>query len=195
VSAEPFLDRVLPHLEMLGLDKFNHTAWRYENRPTTEGVGVLPVPAVDVEQMVSHILDAENYPANVKYVESTEIIERRAADDVTYIQRMSLPVIGKIQVQIHLRDYGMRDGYRVVAWDQDDAGTEALDKKLGARTAYNLGAWLLKADAVAYALSSAPLKSDVGTLKYMAMTKGSDAMASDVLKQNIEGMIAWTQRT
>lgn len=194
MSAVPFLDRVMPHLAKLGRDKFNHTSWRFENRPTTEGVGVLPAQ-VDIPGMVSHILDVEHYPGNVKYVEDVEIVERRSDTDVTYVQRMSLPVIGKIQVQINLADYGERDGYRVVAWDQDDAGTEALGKKQGARTSYNLGAWLLQDDAVAYALSSAPLKSDVGTLKFMAMTKGADAMASEVLKQNIEGMIAWTARS
>ena len=48
MSAEQFLDRVIPHLAKLGRDKFNHTAWRYQNRPTSEGVGVLPVPAVFV---------------------------------------------------------------------------------------------------------------------------------------------------
>jgi hypothetical protein len=47
---------------------------------------------------------------------------------------------------------------------------------------------------VGYALSTAPLKSDVGTLKYMAMTKGADATASEVLKLNIEGMINWAHR-
>jgi hypothetical protein len=31
----------------------------------------------------------------------------------------------------------------------------------------------------------------MNTLKYMAMTKGADATASEVLRQNIEGMLAW----
>ena len=144
--------------------------------------------------MVAHILDVEAYPDNVKYVEGVDLVERRSDSDVTYVQHMNLPLIGRIQVQIHLSDYGMRDGFRVVAWDQDDEATEALDKKQGARTAYNLGAWLLADDAVGYALSSAPRKSDVGTLKYMAMTKGADATAGEVLKQNIQGMIAWAHR-
>ena len=72
--------------------------------------------------------------------------------------------------------------------------------RVGAIAAYwsyhvmGLGAWLLADDAVGYALSSAPRKSDVGTLKYMAMTKGADATAGEVLKQNIQGMIAWAHR-
>jgi hypothetical protein len=194
VSADAFLDRVIPHLADLDTGRFNHVSWRFENRPTSEGVGLMPHPGTDIEAMVEHICDVEGYPDNVHYVEAAEVVERRDDTDVTYVQRMNLPVIGRVQVQIHLADYGVRDGWRVVAWDQDDEGTDGLDKKQGARTAYNLGAWLLAEDAVAYALSSAPRKSDMNALKYMAMTKGADAMAGEVMKQNIEGMVRWAQR-
>ena len=193
-AAEEFLDRVLAHEGELTMDKFNYTSWKFEKRPTSEGFGILPGQDVDVEAMAAHVLDVENYPGNVKYVDSTEIVERRSPTDVTYIQRMNLPVLGKIQVQIHLADYGIREGWHIIAWDQDDDGTAELNKKQGARTAYNLGAWLLAEDTVGYALSSAPLKSDMNALKYMAMTKGADATASEVLRQNIEGMLAWTNR-
>ncbi|MFN8129332.1 MAG: hypothetical protein U0R28_11080 [Candidatus Nanopelagicales bacterium] len=191
MSADAFLDRVLPHLAELHTDRFNHASWRFEKRPTSEGVGLKPYAGVDIDAMVEHICDAENYPHNVQYVESTEVVERRSDTDVTYVQRMNLPVIGRVQVQINLADYGERDGWRIVAWDQDDDGTDDLDKKNGARTQYNLGAWLLREDGVAYALSSAPRKSDMNALKYMAMTKGADAMAGEVIRQNIEGMLRW----
>ena len=194
MSAEEFLDRVMPHLEKLKRDKFNHTSWRYESRPTSEGVGLRPA-TVDIPAMATCILDVEHYPENVKYVESTEIIDRQSDTDVTYIQRMSLPVLGKMQVQIKLTEVDSRDGWRIIAWNQDDDGTAELNKKDGARTAYNLGAWLLQDDAVAYALSSAPVKKDVGTLKFMAMTKGADAMASEALRQNIDGMLQWADRS
>jgi hypothetical protein len=194
VSAEAFLDRVIPHVAGLARDKFRHTSWRFENRPTSEGVGILPNLDIDVATFAAHVLDVENYPANVKYVESVEMKDKRSDSDFTYVQRMNLPVIGRIQVQINLADYGERDGYHVVAWDQDDEGTAALDKKRGARTSYNLGAWLIQPDAVAYALSSAPVKSDVGTLKFLAMTKGADVTAGEVLRQNIEAMVAWSLR-
>lgn len=182
---------MIPQADELSRERYNHVSWRYEDRPTSEGVGLLPHYDTDIESMVAHILAVEDYPDNVKYVEAIEIVDRVSDSEVTYVQRMNLPLIGRIQVQIHLADYGDMEGYRVVAWHQDDEGTAALDKKQGARTAYNLGAWLLQDDAVAYALSSAPLKSDLGTLKYMAMTKGADAGASEVLRQNIEGMIKW----
>ena len=191
MSADAFLDRVLPHLAELHTDRFNHASWRFEKRPTSEGVGLKPYASVDIDAMVEHICDAENYPHNVQYVESTEVVERRSDTDVTYVQRMNLPVIGRVQVQINLADYVVRDCWRIVAWDQDDDGTDDLDKKNGARTQYNLGAWLLREDGVAYALSSAPRKSDMNALKYMAMTKGADAMAGEVIRQNIEGMLRW----
>lgn len=194
VTADAFLDRVFPHLDDLSREKFSHVSWRFENRPTSEAVGLMPHEGVDVEAMVAHICAAEDYPDNVRYVEDVEIVERRSDTDVTYVQRMNLPVLGRVQVQIHLCDYGLRDGWRVVAWDQDDEGTAALNKKQGARMAYNLGAWLLAEDAVGYALSSAPLKSDMNSLKYMAMTKGADATAGEVMKQNIEGMLRWASR-
>ena len=194
MSADEFLDRVVAHLGRLKPDRFSHVSWRFENRPTAEAVGMLPRPDTDVEAMVAHILDVAGYTDNVRYVEDIEIIEQRSDSDVTYVQHMNLPLIGRIQVQIHLADYGDWEGYRVIAWDQDEAGTMGLDPKRGFRTAYNLGAWLLQPDAVAYALSSSPLKSDVGTLKYLALTKGGDVTAGDVMRQNIDAMIAWAER-
>lgn len=151
----------------------------------------MPHEDTDIEAMVQCILDVQAYPENIRYVEAIEIVHEESERDVTYVQRMNLPLIGRIQVQINLADHGEMGNYRVVAWEQDDEGTAALNKKQGARTAYNLGAWLIRDDAVLYALSSAPLKSDLGTLKYLAMTKGADAGAGEVLRQNIDGMINW----
>lgn len=191
MSAEEFLDRVFPHIDDLADDRFNAVTWRYQKRPTSEGVGLMPHEDTDIDAMVECILDVEGYPANVRYVDDVEVVDRESDGEVTYIQRMNLPLIGRIQVQIQLADYGEMDGLRVVAWQQDDEATAALNKKQGARTAYNLGAWLMRDDAVLYALSSAPVKSDLGTLKYLAMTKGADAGAGEVIRQNIDGMLKW----
>ena len=73
--------------------------------------------------------------------------------------------------------------------------TRRLDPKRGARSAYNVGCWLVKPGVVGYALSSAPAKEDVGMLKYAAMTKGADASAPQVVKANIEGMARWASRS
>jgi hypothetical protein len=108
---------------------------------------------------------------------------------------MKLPAIGGIQVALHLEDLGERDGYRVVAWNQDNEQTEALNPKQGgARTAYNLGAWLIKPTELAYALSAAPIKKDVGSIKYTLMIKGSEATATTALSSNIDALIAWSHR-
>lgn len=194
-AAEDFLDRVFEKVPGLGRDKFGYASWRYSGRPTQEGVGLLPGTDVDVDAMVARVLDVEHYPGNIRYVDSTEMLQQRSDSDFTYVQRLDLPMLGGMQMAIHLSDFGERDGYRVVAWSQDDDATDKLDKKRGgARTEYNLGAWLIKADEVAYALSSSPRKKDVGSLKFAIMTKGADVTAGEVLKSNIEGMIAWSKK-
>lgn len=193
-TIDDFLSRVMEHLPELKRDKFNSVSWRYEGRPTGEAIGLKPGIDVDPEAVVARILDVEHYPGNVQYVDKT-IVEKQTKKSVTYTQKMKLPAIGGVQVVLTMKDLGTLDGYRVVAWKQEDAATEALDKKDGgARTEYNLGAWLVKDDEVAYALSAAPLKKDLGSIKYALMTKGSDATTGPVLSSNIDSMVAWSQR-
>mgnify|MGYP006377318873 FL=1 len=193
-ALEDFLARVNEHLPGLSRDKFSNDSWRYQDRPTSEGLGLKPGVSVDPEKVVACILDVEAYKENVKYVEEVTVTER-GDNSVIYTQKVKLPVLGGLQFSIKLEDLGEIDGYRVVGWNQDDARTEALDKKHGgARTEYNLGAWLVKPDEVAYALSAVPLKKDVGSLKYAVMTKGADATASSVLSDNIDAMIEWANR-
>ena len=193
-SAEAFLARVKEHLGSLSGDGFAYESWNFDKRPTNEGVGMVPNVSVDVQKLVDTVLDVERYPADVKYVDSVEVLNKTSDTDFTYVQHVSLPVLGKIQMALHIADYGDQDGFRVVAWSQDDEATMALNKKDGYRTEYNLGAWLIKEDVVYYALSSCPLKSDVGRLKFAVMAKGSDATGSTVVKDNINGMIALSQR-
>ena len=195
MSAEEFLDRVFEHLSDLSHDgHFNYKSWTFAKRPTSEGVGRLS-DAVDVDAMVARILDVDAYPRNIRYVKATQVTERRSDSDFTYVQQLDLPMLGGLQTALVLSDVGDRAGYRTVWWHQDDDATQALNPKTGgARTQYNLGAWLLKPDEVIYALSSAPVKSDVGSLKYAVMTKGAEVTASEVLKANIEGMVAWSKQ-
>lgn len=193
-TIDDFLARVMERLPDMSRDKFTSQSWRYEGRPTGEGLGLRPGVDVDPEAVISRILDVAAYPGNVKYVDAT-IVAKQTKKTVTYTQKMKLPGIGGVQVVLNMKDLGTRDGYRVVAWQQDDAATEALDKSDGgARTEYNLGAWLVSDTEVAYALSAAPLKKDVGSLKYALMTKGADATTGTVLAANIDSMIAWSQR-
>lgn len=103
--------------------------------------------------------------------------------------------VSSVQVALHLEDIGQHEGFRVVGWNQDDTRTEALDPKDGGiRTEYSVGAWLMRPDEVGYALSSAPRKRDVGTIKYALMTKGADATAGTAISSNIDAMVAWSKR-
>ena len=195
MSAAAFLDRVFSNLPRVG-GKFDFNAWRHAGRPTSEGVGVLPGVTVDVDKMAARIMDVGNYRGNIDYVEESRVISgaHSGPKSVHFYQRIKVPVLAEIQMELVLTDFGDRDGWRVIGWHQLDAETERLSTRKGARSEYNVGAWLLRSNAVGYALSSAPRKSDVGRLKFAALTKGADASAAKVVKANIEGMIRWSKR-
>ncbi|MFT5686318.1 MAG: hypothetical protein ACI8RZ_007274 [Myxococcota bacterium] len=195
MSAAAFLDRVFSNLPRSG-SKFSFNAWRHAGRPTSEGVGVLPV-SVDLDKMVARIMNVGSYRGNIDYVEESRVVSDPAhvpPASVHFYQRIKVPVLAEIQMELVLTDHGIRDGWRVLAWHQLAAETERLNTRKGARSEYNVGAWLLKSGSVGYALSSAPRKSDVGRLKFAALTKGADASAAKVVKANIEGMIRWSNR-
>lgn len=197
MSAQAFIDRVLPVVPRLSSSRFSFEAWQHAGRPTREGVGVLPGLSVDVDQMVACITNVGAYTGNVDYVEESRVVdgpEHQPPGAVRFYQRIKLPVLGSIHMELVLRDFGERDGWRVLGWEQLDSATDALSTRHGARTDYNLGAWLLRSDAVGYALASAPRKNDVGRLKFAAMTRGADASAAGVVKANIEGMVRWAGR-
>lgn len=197
MRASDFLDRVFPHVSSLSGDRFAFAAWRHAGRPTNEGVGLLRGVSVDVEALVGRILDIGSYAGNIDYVEESRAVsgpEHRPPEAVRFYQRIKVPVLGALQMELVLTDFGERDGYRVLAWHQQEDATRALNPRRGARTDYNLGAWLLRPDAVGYALSSAPRRDDVGRLKFAALTKGADAGAAKMVQANIEGMIRWSQR-
>ncbi len=190
-----FLDRVFRNLPRVG-SKFDFAAWKHSGRPTSEGVGVLPQAGVDVDAVAGRVMDVDHYTGNIDYV-----VECRAVPDpaneppkvVRFYQRIKVPVLAELHHELVLTDHGARDGWRVLAWHMHSA-TDGLNSKRGARSAYNVGAWLIRPDAVAYALSSCPRKEDVGRLKYAALTKGADAGAAKVVKANIEGMVRWSRR-
>ena len=194
MSSSAFVDRVFANLPT-PRGKFTFNAWKQAGRVTKEGVGVLPTSGVDVDAMAARILDVDHYRGNVDHVEECRVVADPANTDTKkhFYQRIKVPVLGSIHHELTLEDLGERDGWRVIAWDQHPA-TDALSSKVGARSEYNVGAWLLKPDAVGYALSSAPRKDDVGRLKFAALTKGADAGAAQVVEKNIEGMIRWSKR-
>lgn len=193
MNSNPFLDRVFARLRPPS-GSFTFESWR-SGRPTAEGLGVLPVP-IDVEAMVRRIMDVDHYRGNIDHVLDSRTVPDPACSppaSVHFYQRLKIPLVAEVQFQNILRDLGDRDGWRVLAWELQVAATDRLNKRDGARFDYNDGAWLLRPDAVGYALSSAPRKADVGRIKFAVMTKGADAAAPQVLKANIQGMVRWSQ--
>ncbi len=193
MSAQAFIDRVFKNLPAVGR-KFSFNAWRHAGRPTSEGVGINPMAGVNIEKMAERIMDTGHYPGNIDYVVETRVVSDHRPERIHFYQRIKVPVLAEIQMELMLVDHGERDGWRVLAWYQLDDATLKLNPRRGARSEYNVGAWLLKPEAVGYALSSAPRKEDVGRLKFAALTKGADASAAQVVKANIEGMVRWSRR-
>ncbi len=197
MSAAEFLDRLFRRVPASPGAKFSFASWNHAGRPTSEGFGMLPSPGIDVDRMVARIMDTGSYVGNIDYVVESRVIADPAyvpPAAVRFYQRIKVPVLAEIHMELVLTDFGERAGYRVLGWHQLDGPTAALSAKKGARSEYNVGAWLLRPDAVGYALSSAPRKEDVGRLKFAALTRGADAGAAQVVKANIEGMIRWAKR-
>jgi len=197
VSASDFLDRVFQHVPRSTPTRYDFKSWRHAGRPTSEGFGLLPVSGVDVDAYAARVMDVGRYVGNIDYVVEGRVLadpRHEPPRSVHFYQRIKVPVLAEIQMELVLTDHGERGGYRVLAWHQLDAETERLNKKRGARSAYNVGAWLVRSDLVGYALSSAPRKEDVGRLRFAALTKGADASASQVVKATIEGMVRWSRR-
>ncbi len=195
MSHDPFVDRVFANLPPVG-SRFGFRSWRHAGRSTNEGVGVLPQAGVNPDAVARCVMDVDHYKGNIDYVDECRTIPDSQFDPpktVRFYQRIKVPVLGSVHHELVLSDLGMRDGWRVCAWHMHP-GTEALDKKRGARSEYSVGAWLARPDAVAYALSSAPRKGDVGRLKFAALTKGADAGASKVVETNIAAMLRWSRR-
>ncbi|MFT7624697.1 MAG: hypothetical protein ACI9WU_003886 [Myxococcota bacterium] len=195
MQSSEFLDRVFARLATPG-NRFRFESWSVPGRPTAEGLGVLPV-AVDVDAMVARILDVDHYCGNIDHVaESRSLPDPQLSlpEGVRFYQRLKIPMVAELQFVNAMRDYGERDGWRVIGWSLLKEPTEALNTRQGARFDYNDGAWLLRPDGIGYALASAPRKKDVGRIKFAVMTKGADATAPLLLENNIKGMLRWSAR-
>lgn len=194
MSTDAFLDRIFSRLRGVP-SSFQFDSWHLSGRPTGEALAVLPT-AVDIEAMVGRIMDVDGYRGNIDHVLESRRVEDAAfspPQTVHFYQRIRIPLVAELQFHNGLYDRGERDGWRVLSWQLLEEATSRLNTRDGARFDYNDGAWLLRPDAVGYALSSAPRKKDVGRIKFALMTKGADASARLVLKNNIEGMVRWSR--
>lgn len=198
MDALEFLDRVFQRIPSTTPTQFRFEAWNHGGRPTAEGVGMLPVSGVDPEKLIARVMDVDHYIGNIDHVIASRSIQDsrfEGPEKVRFYQKINVPMLAKIHQELVLVDAGTRDGYRLAYWIMLDPETARLDSREAARSAYNVGAWFARDGVVAYALCSAPRKEDVGRLKFAALTRGADALASNVVKGNIECMVRWAQRS
>jgi hypothetical protein len=199
MSLQQLLKRVLERIPEKGAGVtdwvFKH--WSAPGRVTDESVGILPLPGVDATKFLGRVMDVNGYTGPIPHV-----VESRAVSDprfqppekVRFYQRLKIPLIGEMHQESVLEMLGERGGYQVAGWSLLDKETEALNPKVAIRGQYSDGAWMVGPGVVAYALSSAPRRDDVGFLKWKALTTGADVAAAKVVKGNIQAMAEWARR-
>ena len=194
---EQFVDRIFQHLPPTPPRDFSYAHWAHAGRPTEEGVALMPIPGADPARVIAAVMDVDHYTGNIEHVaECRAVADARfvAPDHVRFYQRVNLPLLGAVHHELVLHKLGEKKGFQIAAWEVLRAETDALSTKLGFRSDYNHGAWIVAPGVVGYALGSAPKRDDVGFLKWKALTSGADAAASRVLKANIEGMARWATK-
>ena len=196
-EVKAFLDRVFAALPAGTPTASSFKSWEAAGKPTEEGFGLMPSPGLNPEAVVARVMDVNHYVGNLDNVlENRSIADSRfkPPTSVRFYQRLDLSLLGEIHHELVLVDGGTRQGYRLVYWYLLDKETQALGTDKGARSQYNVGAWVVSDKAIGYALSSAPVRDDVGFLKWTALTDGANVAAESVVKANIEGMVAWASR-
>lgn len=197
MDLNQFIDRAFSHMPPLPLREYHFSSWKFGGKPVSEGLGVLPERGLDVDKMASCLLDVDHYVGNVDHViECRSIADERFSPPSSqrFFEKINVPLVAKLQMELVIEDQGERDGWRLITWRLLDDETSALNPKQGARSDYNVGFWGLREDAVAYALASATRRQDVGLIKFTAIAKGADAMAPKVMRGNIEGLLRWARK-
>lgn len=191
-----FVDRVLAHLPATLPRDWEFWHWKHAGRPTDEGIGVLPVPGADPDKIIAAVMDVDRYVGNIEHVGICRSVPdpRFGEGAVRFYQKLDLPMLGSVHHELVLHDLGVKGPWRVAAWSVLRAETDALSPKVGFRSDYNHGAWLVAPGLIGYGLGSAPKREDVGMFKWTALTTGADLAASRVVKTNIEGMARWAAR-
>lgn len=192
-----FLERVFLRLPKGNVSKYHFESWPHGGRPTKEALAAASVPGIDPAKVEAAAWAVDEYKGNVHAViECRQVPDDRydGENQQRFYQRIEIPVLGAIHYELLMERVPERDGWRGVAWSVLRAETDRLEKRRGIRSDYNHGCWLSKPGVLAYALGTAPLRADVGLIKWKAMTKGAEVTAPRIFKANVEGMAAWARR-
>lgn len=192
-----FMQRVLKRVKSEGVGDYVLEHWSVPGKVTDETVGLLPVAGADPEKVIARVMDVDHYVGNIEHVAECRTIPDAAYEppkSVRFYQQLKIPLLGTVHHELVLERLGNIQGFEIATWRMLETETNALSPKVGIRSAYSDGAWLVAPGLVGYALSSAPRREDVGFLKFKALTAGADAVAPKVLRENIEGMARWAAR-
>jgi hypothetical protein len=198
-EVREFLPRVLERIPEggAGVTGYQFEDWEWNGRPTHEAVGLKAIPDVDPREFVAAVMNVDGYKGNIAHVEAVRSEPDpafRPPEKVRFFEVVSVPNVATLQQELVLVDAGTVHGYRVVYWYLLKDRTSALDRKLCARSAFNIGAWLVAPGVVGYALSCWPERGDVNSLQWIALTTGQNALARTVVEGNIDGMAAWAKK-
>ncbi|MBI4951236.1 MAG: hypothetical protein HY908_04330 [Myxococcales bacterium] len=194
MTGTSFLDRVLGRVSASGVREYTFHHWQEPGKPTAEAVGVLPVPGVDAERFLGRVMDVGHYLGHIDHVVESRVVADPAyapPEAVRFYQRVKIPLVGDVHQEVAMRRLAPRQGFEIAEFHLLARETEVLSPKVAARSAYADGAWLVAPGLVAYALSSAPRREDVGFVKWKVLTTGADVAAGKVIRGNIEGMARW----
>jgi hypothetical protein len=197
-EVREFLGRVLEVLSEggAGVTGYQFRHWQREGKPTHEALGIKAIPGVDPREVISRVMDVDGYEGHIAHVEACRSLRDQAPEtleSVHFFQRINVPSVAKVQHELVLVDAGTLKGYRIAYWYLLDPETEALNPEAGARSEFNVGAWLVAPGVVGYALSSWPRRGDVNGLQWVLLTSGADGLAKQVVERNIDGVAAWAK--
>ena len=181
MEHEAFVERVLSRLPAGKPTSFTWNAWKHAGRPTQEGFGIMPIAGADPASFLAAVMDVDHYVGNVEHVaECRSITDSRFSppDAVRFYQKVKVPMLGAVHHELVMQNMGEKGGYHIAAWSLLGPESEALSNKVGFRSDYNNGAWIVGDGVVGYALASAPKRGDVGRLKWAALTYVVAALAS-----------------
>jgi hypothetical protein len=198
-EVREFLGRVLEKIPEggAGVTGYQFAHWEWQGRPTHEAVGLKAIPGVDPQELVARIMDVDGYPGNIAHVEAarSELDPAfKPPGKVRFFEVVRVPKVARVQQELVLVDAGTVQGYRLVYWYLLKDKTSALDPKVGVRSAFNIGAWLVAPGVVGYALSAWPQRADVNVFQWVSLTTGENALAKVVVEGNIDGMAAWAKK-
>jgi hypothetical protein len=198
-EVQAFLGRVLEKVpdSGTGVTGYQFSHWEWEGRPTHEAIGLKAIPGVDPHEFIARVMDVDGYKGHIAHVEAARSQPDSAfkpPETVRFFQVISVPRVAKVQQELVLVDAGTVKGYRLAYWYLLKDKTQSLDPKVGARSEFNIGAWLAAPGVVGYTLSSWPRRDDVNALQWVSLTSGANALAKRIVEGNIDGMAAWAKK-